>query len=190
MIVLDSHSKLIEAVPLKTTMAGIATDTLRTLFCTFGLPRTIDTVGRSLQAKNSALNFVRRNGIHHVRNAPYHLQSNGLKKRMARAIEQGQKKKKRGSVQTRLARLFHSYRRTPLVCGKTPAILIIGRDMRSRLDNLEMRQGTTVNPICQRFISERRACLGQKLRLGRRMDTSANSSHGGVTHCNRRGTVE
>ncbi|KAL1419392.1 hypothetical protein MTO96_005128 [Rhipicephalus appendiculatus] len=39
-------------------------------------------------------------------------------------------------MQTRLARILYNYRQTPLSGGKTPAMLLMGRELRSRLDNL------------------------------------------------------
>lgn len=108
-VVVDSHSKWIEAVPLKTATAGITTDTLRTLFSTFVLPQTIITDNGLQFASQEFSTFIRRNGIDYVRTAPYHPQSSRLAEQVVCTIKQGLKKNRQGSVQTQLVRLLHIY---------------------------------------------------------------------------------
>nr|XP_037275833.1 uncharacterized protein LOC119168536 [Rhipicephalus microplus] len=61
--------------------------------------------------------------------------SNGLAERAVRTVKYSLKKNVQGSLKTRLARILHRYRRTPQAGGRTPAQLLMGYDLRSRLDN-------------------------------------------------------
>lgn len=92
LIVVDSHSKWMEAVPLKTSTAGTTVNALRTLFSTFGLPRTIVTDNGSQFSSQEFQTFAALNGIKHMRAAPYQPQSNGLAERAVRTIKQSLQK--------------------------------------------------------------------------------------------------
>ncbi|XP_037576521.2 uncharacterized protein K02A2.6-like [Dermacentor silvarum] len=135
MILVDAHTKWIEVVPMKSATACSTIEALRTTFSRFGIPETIvSDNGPQFTGKEFA-DFMRRNNVLHLRTAPYHPQSNGLAERAVRTVKQKLKTNRQGSLQTRLARILHSYRRTPLACGETPAMRLLGFQPRSRLDN-------------------------------------------------------
>ncbi|KAM7298142.1 uncharacterized protein ISCGN_018766 [Ixodes scapularis] len=135
LVVVDSHTKKIEAVPMKSANGVTTVEALRTVFSTFGLPETIVSDNGPQFTCEEFGKFLRLNNIVHLRTAPYHTQSNGLAKRAVHTVKQGLKKNKQGSLQTRLARGLHRYRRTPSAGGKTPAMQLMGYELRSRLDN-------------------------------------------------------
>lgn len=136
LIVVDSHSKWIEVVPMRSTSSIRTIEELRTLFSRFGLPRTLVSDNGPQFVSEAFDEFMRRNGVVHLRSAPYHPQSNGLAERAVRTVKNGLKKITKGTISARLARMLHRYRRTPLRCGQTPAMLLFGREIRSGLDNL------------------------------------------------------
>ena len=78
--------------------------------------------------------FCALNGIKHVRCVPYHPSSNGLAERAMQTIKSGLKKVT-GDLETRLLRVLPLYRLLPQsTTGRSPAILLMGRQPRSRLD--------------------------------------------------------
>ena len=75
LIVIDAHSKWIEAATTPSTSSAAVIEVLRSLFARFGLPETIVTDnGPGFMSSE----FLRRNGIKHTISAPYHSASNGL----------------------------------------------------------------------------------------------------------------
>lgn len=109
-ILVDPHSKWMEAVPLRTSTAGTTLDALRTLFSTFRLPRTIATDNGPEFSSREFQTFTASNGIKHMHTAPYHPQLNGLAERAVHTINQSLQKNKQGSMQTWLARILHNCR--------------------------------------------------------------------------------
>ena len=76
------------------------------------------------------------NGIKHSRTSPYHPSSNGLAKRAVQTVKQGISKLE-GTIPVRLARFLLSYRITPQTStGLSPAELLMGRRLHTRLDLL------------------------------------------------------
>ena len=79
--------------------------------------------------------FLRRNGIKHTTSAPYHPASNGLAERAVQIVKKGLKKERSGTMLTRLAKVLFAYQITPQsTTGTSPAELLLGRRLRSRLD--------------------------------------------------------
>lgn len=132
LIVVDSHSKWIEAIPLKSSTTHATIEALRTLFRTFGLPRTLVSDNGPQFTSWEFQNFMNLNNIVHLWTAPYHPQYNGLAERAVRTVNYSLRKNVHGSLKTRLPKILHKYRRTPLVGGLTPAQLLMGYDFRSR----------------------------------------------------------
>ena len=80
--------------------------------------------------------FLRSNGIEHLRSAPYHPSSNGLAERAVQTVKAGVKRLK-GSLEVRLSRFLFKYRVTPqATTGIAPAELLMGRRLRTHLDLL------------------------------------------------------
>ena len=95
-----------------------------------------------------------QNGIRHSRVAPYHPSSNGaaekavqiVKNSLKASIQDGQ------SLVTRLARFLLTYRTTPQVStGRSPAELLYGRTLRTRLDLLRPDRAQSVSDYQQQM---------------------------------------
>ena len=138
LVMIDAHSKWIEAVCTPSTSSQAVIEELRTVFAKFGLPETIVTDNGSGFTSREFRQFLQQNGIHHTTSAPYHPSSNGLAERAVQVVKKGLKKIQDGTIRTRLAKVLLAYRTTPQVTtGRTPAELLLGRLPRTRLDLLK-----------------------------------------------------
>lgn len=134
LVVVDSHSKWIEAIPLAHATSRNTVDALRTLFSRFGLPHTVVSDNGTPFTGWEFKEFLQQNGVVHVRAPPYHPQSNGLAERAVRTIKDGLKKCGDADLSRALARTLCRYRNTPLPSGRSPSEMLLGYQLRTRLD--------------------------------------------------------
>ena len=89
LVIIDAHSKWIEAISTANATSSVVIDELRSLFAQFGIPETvvIDTGMCFVSLEMEA--FLTRNGVKHLTSAPYHPSSNGLAKRAVRVVKKG-----------------------------------------------------------------------------------------------------
>ena len=136
-VLIDAHSKWVEASCTSSTSSAAVIGVLQGLFARFGLPETVVTDNGTGFVSQEFEGFLRKNGISHVTSAPYHPASNGLAERAVQIVKKGLKKETTGSMDTRLARVLFSYRITPQsTTGLSPSELLLGRRPRTRLDLL------------------------------------------------------
>ena len=84
--------------------------------------------------------FIKKNGVKHIRCAPYHPSLNGLTECFVRTFKQAMKAGEKSGIpsQKRLDNFLLGYRNTPqATIQHTPASLFHGRDFRIRLDLLK-----------------------------------------------------
>lgn len=144
LIVVDSYSGWIEALPTPAATSAATVDHLRSLFARFGLPVCLVSDNGTPFTGSQFNEFISLNGIRHLRTAPYHPQSNGLAERAVRTVKDGLKKLSGGSLATRLARWLLVHRRTPSATrGQSPAELMLGFRPKVRMDLATM---TTSEP--------------------------------------------
>ena len=135
LIVTDAHSKWIEAFPMNTSTSSATIEKLRITFATHGLPENVVTDNGSNFVSREFEDFLKQNGIRHIRTAPYHPASIGMAERAVQTFKEGMKKMIGGSVETRVSRFLARYRITPQTStGVSPAELLLERKHRSRLD--------------------------------------------------------
>ena len=130
LVIIDAHSKWIEATCTPSTASSHVIEVLRTPFASFGLPQMVVT--------DNGTGFVSREFEHFLAtSAPYHPASNGLAERAVQIVK-GLKKETSGTMASQLARVLCSYRITPqTTTGVSPAQLLLGRRPRTRLDLLK-----------------------------------------------------
>lgn len=150
LIVVDAYSKWVECVDMT---GGTSTKRLiaelMLLFWRFGLPESIVSDNDTKIASQEFVNFCQMSGINYITSPIYHPISNGLaevavrncKKMVKSIIEQE-------SQCTSLSHKLQSYLfeyRTTIHCttGVTPAKLMFGRELRSRLDLIVPPRGKT-----------------------------------------------
>ena len=123
---------------MKTATALMTVQRLRTLFSRFGVPESIISVNGPQFAAVEFQEFCKRNGICHILITPYHPASNGLAERGVQTFKRGYRKLSEGMVEDRTARFLLQYRATPhTTTGMSPAELMFGRRLRTRLDAIK-----------------------------------------------------
>ena len=138
LVIVDAHSKWIDAIVTPNATSATVVEELRPLFAQFGLPETVVTDNGPCFVGAEFEEFLASNGIKHITSAPYHPSSNGLAERSVQIVKKGLKKITRGSMRTRLAQILFAYRLTPQsTTGVSPSELLLGRRPRSRLDLLK-----------------------------------------------------
>ena len=137
LIIVDAHSKWIEAKAVKTSTTEITIRILRSVFATHGIPKCIVSDNGPAFASTEFEYFLKQNGIKHIKSAPYHPSSNGLAERAVQTVKNGLMKQTGDVIHIKLQRFLFSYRITPhSTTGLSPAELLMGRRLRSRLDNI------------------------------------------------------
>ncbi|XP_061883310.1 uncharacterized protein K02A2.6-like isoform X1 [Entelurus aequoreus] len=137
LLMVDAHSKWIEAHIMSNITAPTTIDKLRQVFAVHGLPDTLVTDNGPTFTSELFSEFMQQNGIHHIRTAPFHPASNGLAERAVQTVKEGLKRMTGDSLSTQLSRFLFKYRLTPqTTTGRTPAEMLMGRRPKSRLDLL------------------------------------------------------
>ena len=87
LIMIDAHSKWIEAVSTHSTSSAVVIEELRSVFARFGIPEMIVTDNGTGFVSQEFKSFLEKNGVRHVTSAPYHPASNGLAERAVQVIK-------------------------------------------------------------------------------------------------------
>ena len=110
----------------------------RTLFSQFGIPEVLVTDNSPCFVSEEFETFLSKNGIKHVTSAPFHPATNELAERAVQIVKKGFKKKKGGTMASRIAKVLMAYRTTPQsTTGESPSELLQGRRICTHLDLLK-----------------------------------------------------
>ena len=147
LITVDAHSKWPEVHIMDSTTASKTIQVLRGLFSHHGIPHILVSDNGPQFCSEEFSAFLKSNGVKHIRSAPYHPATNGLAERFVCTFKQALKSSKgTGKVQQRLDTFLLAYRNIPhTTTTETPAMLFIGRRLRSRLDFLKPSVAGTVH---------------------------------------------
>ena len=74
-IIIDAHSKWIEAICTPSATSSVVIEELKVLFAQFGLPDTIVTSNGTCFVSEA---YLRKNGINQITSAPYHPSTKGM----------------------------------------------------------------------------------------------------------------
>ena len=147
----DAHSKWMEGVIVNSATSTVTIEKLRAMFATHGLPETLVSDNGSVFVRVEFQEFLRRNGIKHIRTAPYHPASNGQAERAVQTFKNGMKKSTKDTLETRVSRFLFQYRNTPnTTTGVSPAELMMGRRLRSHMHLLHPELAEQVSISQQR----------------------------------------
>ena len=139
LIVVDAHSKWPEVHEMSMTTSSKTISVLRHLFAQYGLPEQLVSDNGPQFTSDDFAQFLRSNGVKHIRCSPYHPSSNGAAERLVRTFKQAMKASHLDGLTPhhRLENFLLAYRTTPhTTTGEAPCKLFLGRDLRTRLDLL------------------------------------------------------
>ncbi|XP_032997803.1 uncharacterized protein K02A2.6-like [Lacerta agilis] len=135
LIVVDSHSKWLEVTPTSTMSSRATINSLRKLFATHGLPDTLVSDNGTAFTSAEFQEFVSKNGIRHIRSAPFHPATNGQAERMVRTTKDALRRIIQGDWTLRLSEFLLAQHVTPsATTGHSPAELLMGRRLTTLLD--------------------------------------------------------
>ncbi|KAL4008501.1 hypothetical protein ACER0C_002353 [Sarotherodon galilaeus] len=140
LVVVDAHSKWPEIFPVKQATTASTINSLRSLFARTGLPQQlVSDNGRQFTGEEFQC-FLRSNGIRHITSAPHHPATNGQAERFIQSFKRSMKASgtEGKPLQQKIDTFLLAYRNaTHATTGHTPAMLFMGRNLRSRLDLLK-----------------------------------------------------
>ena len=140
LLIVDAHSKWLEIYPMKSTTAAKTVEKLRILISQYGLPKQVVSDNGPQFVAEEFQSFLAQHGIRHVTSAPYHPRSNGQAERAVQIFKNAMKNAENDnrSLQHKLSVFLFKYRTTPhALTNETPAKLLYGRNLRTRLDLLK-----------------------------------------------------
>ena len=147
LLVIDSYSKWVEVMPVTSTSAEQTIAILRSLFARHGLPETLVSDGGPPFTSAEFEIFMRANGVSHVLSPPYHPPSNGAAENAVKTFKNKLKTILRDgeNLLQALDRFLIGYRNSVHSTTKeTPAKLMFGRNLKTRLDLLRPNLKKTV----------------------------------------------
>ena len=153
LVVVDAMSKWIEVLAVASMTAFTLINRLSDLFSRWGFPRQIVTDNGTQFVSSEFKNFTMTNGIEHVFTAPYHPASNGLAENAVRTLKRVIKKaiNDKQDIDKALWTFLLHYRNVEhSTTGECPAVLMLGRRIRTRLD--------LIRPDRQAYVSSKQNC--------------------------------
>ena len=139
LVLVDCHSKWVDIKPMKHITAERTIDELRLIFAEHGLPEQLVSDNGPQFTSVEFDTFMKKNGIDHIKVAPYHPASNGAAERAVRLVKEAFTKQVLSgessmSLKHRIANFLLRYRVTPhSTTGVSPSELLCKRQLRTRL---------------------------------------------------------
>ncbi|CAB0017172.1 unnamed protein product [Nesidiocoris tenuis] len=145
-ILMDATSKWLEVIPVNHPSTAKTISVMREIFTRFGVPKSIVSDNGPQFTSHEFEKFCRNNNILHIKSTPYHPRTNGLAERAVRTFKERMKASRndRGDVELKVQKFLISYRNAiHSTTGRSPASMLLGRQIRTRLDLL--RPDVTAN---------------------------------------------
>ena len=100
LVLIDAHSKWIEAFSATSPSSNVTIELLCTVFAQFRIPETIVSDNGSCFTSEDLQQFLKYNGIKQITSAPYHPSTNGLVEKSSTNCKKGLKKTTTGSIKS------------------------------------------------------------------------------------------
>ena len=143
LIIVDAHSKYIDAHVTSSTSSQATIIKLRQSFSTHGAPIVLVSDNATSFTSGEFRHFCEMNGIKQIHSSPYHPATNGLAERAVLTVKG--LRKTTGDLETRLFRFLSRYCVTPYTTtGQCPSELLMNRRPRTRLDLVQTSVGDKV----------------------------------------------
>lgn len=131
LLVVDYYSRFPEVITLRSSTASAVVEVLKSIFARHGIPEVVRSDNGPPFSSHELKRFADSYGFTLVTSSPHFPQSNGEAERMVRTVKDLLGK----ASDPHLALL--SYRDTPGVNGFSPAQLLMGRQLRTRLPKMK-----------------------------------------------------
>ena len=127
LLVVDYYSRWIEISHLRSLTSSSVINSFKAIFARMGIPERLMTDNGTQYTSSEFSKFSQNYGFKHVTSSPHHPAGNGEAERAVQTVKNLLKKEQ----DPFLALL--NYRSTPLAQGKSPAELLMGRQLRTRV---------------------------------------------------------
>ena len=135
LVIVDAYSKWIEVFKVGNATSKVTINKLREVFAAHGLPEILVSDHGSCFTSEEFHTYMKKNGIKLLHSSPYHPASNGLAENVVKSFKTWIKKFASGSVDEKIQRfLFYQHSTPHASTSISPAELLMGRKLRSRLD--------------------------------------------------------
>ena len=131
LLVIDYYSNYPEIALLSNTSTSTIISHMKSMFARHGLPQVLVSDNAAIYTSQEFQEFAKSYEFKHITSSPYFAQSNGKSEVGVKIVKRLLKKAVREGSDPYLALL--NYRDTPLQCGLSPAQLLMGRKLRTRL---------------------------------------------------------
>ncbi len=148
LVVVDGCSKWPEVFSMASTTAAQTLFVLNELFARIGVPELLVSDNGPQFISEEFQIFLRNNGIKHVTSALYHPATNGLAERFVQSLKNvlWAMTHDKLTLSQKLHNFLFAYRNTTHVTtNRKPAMLFLGRPLRSRLNLLKSNLRRTVH---------------------------------------------
>ena len=98
LVIIDSHSKWIEAYLTDSSTSTTVIDPSRRLFAQLGIPEALVTDNESCFVSEEFETFLSKNGIKHILSALFHSATNGLAERAVQIVKKKVLKRRKEEV--------------------------------------------------------------------------------------------
>ena len=127
LLLVDYYSRYIEVVQLTSTSSKAVITHLQSIFARHGIPETLMSDNGPQFASEEFRRFAEEFSFQHVTSSPLYPQANGLAERSVKTV------KHLFTASPDWYSALLTYRNTPLESGYSPAQLLMGRQLRSRV---------------------------------------------------------
>lgn len=140
LIIVDAFSKWVEVYEMNNCTSAALIEKMYEFMSRFGLPHTLVSDNGTAFCSQDFKNFCSLNGISHMTSPPYHPASNGQAEIYVKLVKKGIKSSILSSKNVRdsklnLLKYMFDYRNSiHSLTNTSPAQLVFGRNLRSRLD--------------------------------------------------------
>ena len=169
LVIVDVHSKWIDAVPLRRATAATTIGALQKFFSNFGLPKELVSDNGPQFTAQTFSDFCKLNGIKHSLIPPYHPASNGAAERSVQVIKQGMRKMGSAmALEEQLAQFLLIYRSTPhTTTGMRPDELFLRRRLHTRFSMLS----PNLTPRVEKYQQKQKVVHDGNYKRGKRCST-------------------
>ncbi|XP_061715253.1 uncharacterized protein K02A2.6-like [Cydia pomonella] len=174
LVIVDAYTKWVEVYNMKTTMTSLATiEKICEFMSRFGIPHTLVTDNGTSFTSREFEAFCMLNGISHVTSPAYNAASNGQAESYVKIIKKGIKTSilSGNGVQNswkRLLKYLFDYRNSVhTTTGVSPAQLVYGRKLKTRLDLINPKISSPSSPALVNTVRKNQ-CLQNKSSMCRK----------------------